>query len=287
MEQPELESDGLSVALEFPSEWNLRAGQILDTRAAIERLDYCLEWRPWLWHRPAAELLCPFERLQGKRVMEFGCGNGRMSCLLAAAGAQVVGVETNMYATRRAQAESAAWGLEGRVRFETYDGVPAHLPEGDFDVIFSKSALVMVRKVFLKGVLVELQSRLTPGGVGLFLENGNNRLLHALRRHVFHRRDLGIGTPNWGFCPDQIETIGRVFGGVEARKYLNLVWIIRAGRGVRAGAGPGRGPYSGDRGDQASGRPATTIFIQATILSSIAVKTSSLLRPARAGTWKE
>src|SRR5438046_2158346 len=165
-EQPELESEGVSLASAFPSDWKLRAGQILDTRAGIERLDYCLEWRQWLWRRPATEALCPLERFQGSRILEFGCGSGRMSCLLAAGGAQVVGGDTNFQSILRAEGEAAAWGLEARVRFETYDGVPAHLPEGEYDVIFSKSALVRVPRVFLKGVLVELQRRLAPGGFG-------------------------------------------------------------------------------------------------------------------------
>jgi hypothetical protein len=79
---------------------------------------------------------------------------------------------------------------------------------------------------------VELQRRLVPGGFGLFLENNDNRLIRALRQHVFHRNYSGVGAPNWGFRLDQIEAIGRLFGGVQARRYLNLVWIIRAGRGL-------------------------------------------------------
>jgi len=212
-------------------EWKLGPDEFLSTGEALERLDYALEWRPWLWRKPAARVLCPFERFRGKRVLEFGHRYGRFSCLLAAAGADVTGIELDEVSMEPAREEAKRWGVESRTNFLTYDGDYANLPPGKFDFIVSKSALVMTDRRILADLFSALHERLAPGGVGLFVENCNNRVLQMIRRYFVHRyvTESYFDYVSWGFSTGQIEMIGKAFGAVRATKHRWLIWAIQAG----------------------------------------------------------
>lgn len=210
--------------LPFP---RLSPGEVLGTHAAMQRLDYCLEWRSWLWRKPAKSLLAPFERFRGKRVIEIGARFGKMSCLLASAGADVIGVDVASDAIEAARVEADRWGIADRARFEWYDGDGRHLPPGPFDFILSKSVLGMVRKDHLPDLLAQLRSRLAPGGEGLFLENANSRMLDLIRRHLLHRRETCWNDLHWGFHPANLSVIENAFGPLAVRRFHYLVWAIR------------------------------------------------------------
>jgi len=212
--------------LPFP---RLKPGQILDTADALRRLDYCLEWRPWLWRQAAINLLSPFEQFRGKRVLEVGARFGKMSCLLASAGAIVTGMDVAADAIEKAKLEAARWGVDERVTFAAYDGDGRNLPPGPFDIIFSKSVLVLIRKDRLPDLLLQLRSRLAPGGAGLFLENANNWFLDLLRKHVVHRREKKWDLVHWGFYPENLSIVERAFGPLSVRRFNSIVWAIRSG----------------------------------------------------------
>lgn len=205
----------------------LADGEFIDTAEALRRLDYCLEWRPWLWRKPARDVLVPFERFRNRRVLELGSRFGRMSCLLAAAGAHVTGVDIPAAATARARDEAKRWGVEARTQFISYDGQPSNLPAGTWDMIFTKSTLVIVRKPILQDILRELKKRLAADGIGLFLENANNKLLEWTRKHVVHRREYMWDRIHWAFYRRNLELIEAAFGPLEVRLHWGLIWSIR------------------------------------------------------------
>lgn len=217
-----------SNSVEWSPDWRLNAGQVLDSAEAKRRLDYCLEWRAWLWRKPTLSLLHPFEQFRGKRVLEFGARYGRMSCLLAAAGAQVTGVDLFEEYIGRARQEAERWNLGDRVRFCTYDGNFSNLPQEKFDFIFSKSVLVVLDTRILPELFRELRNRLVPGGSALFLENANNWILDKYRRFILHRGDTCLQCANYGFYPQELNAIGQALGSAKFQRHLGLVWSIRA-----------------------------------------------------------
>jgi len=77
--------------------------------------------------------------LDGLRVLDVGCGDGRLSFACAREGATVFGldpVEEDIAEARR----SIPRGLRGRVRFEVADAAEAELPKREFDLaLFSWS----------------------------------------------------------------------------------------------------------------------------------------------------
>lgn len=217
---------------EWRPEWKIDVDRCIDTDEALTRLDYVVEWRTWLWRKPAEWLLVPFERFRGQRVLEFGHYNGRLSCLLAAAGAQVTGLDLDRIPTKRAIEEAKRWGVESRVEFITYDGNYDRLPRQQYDFIVSKSALVMTDKSRLDQLFAALNERLTVGGRLLCLENSANRTLRFIRKHLLHRHISAEYWEyvSWGFTRADLARMAEHFGPMKVRRHLCLVWAIEAQR---------------------------------------------------------
>jgi ubiquinone/menaquinone biosynthesis C-methylase UbiE len=70
----------------------------------------------------------------GLRVVDVGCGEGRMTFELARAGAAwVLAFDADEESIARARAETPA-DLAERVRFEVADAAEIELPQGEFDL---------------------------------------------------------------------------------------------------------------------------------------------------------
>ncbi|MBI3287091.1 MAG: class I SAM-dependent methyltransferase [Chloroflexi bacterium] len=71
---------------------------------------------------------------RGKRVLEIGCGDGRLTWRYAAEAAQVVGIdplEEEIGWARRHTPKS----LKGRVRFEVSQAEELKFPDDSFDIV--------------------------------------------------------------------------------------------------------------------------------------------------------
>jgi SAM-dependent methyltransferase len=86
--------------------------------------------------------------VRGKRVLDFGCGDGHQSAALAALGAHVTGLDTNPKALARARA------LYPHVTFTD------HIPDGSFDFCVSQNAMEHFSDP--KGVLQAMRRALKP-----------------------------------------------------------------------------------------------------------------------------
>jgi 2-polyprenyl-3-methyl-5-hydroxy-6-metoxy-1,4-benzoquinol methylase len=77
--------------------------------------------------------------LRGKRVLDVGCGQGRLSLACAGEGAEVFGFDEDEDSIAVALAETPA-ELAERVRFEAAHAREIELPKGEFDLaLFSWS----------------------------------------------------------------------------------------------------------------------------------------------------
>lgn len=75
----------------------------------------------------------------GLRVVEIGCGDGRVTFQYAADTASVLAFDSDQEAIRTARAETPE-ELRERVRFEAADAAQIELPQGEFDLaLFSWS----------------------------------------------------------------------------------------------------------------------------------------------------
>ncbi len=195
----------------------------------LDRLAYFVTWRPRLWTPVVRWLVRDPARFRGKKVLEVGCRNGRMSCLFGLLGADVLGVDLPDVCLDPARREVAAAGVSDRVRFQNYNGDPASLQEKDFDFVFSKSTLVMIGD--LKPFVAALPSRLKPDGELLLAENlSGGWAMQLIRRLVHWRRGKELLDRIHGVDAAFLDTLGLSFETTERKNFFGLVTAIRAQR---------------------------------------------------------
>jgi ubiquinone/menaquinone biosynthesis C-methylase UbiE len=77
--------------------------------------------------------------LAGLRVLEVGCGDGRLTFLYGGEAASVLAIDADDESIERARADLPV-DLAGHVRFEAVDAAQADLPSAEFDLaLFSWS----------------------------------------------------------------------------------------------------------------------------------------------------
>ena len=153
--------------------------------------------------------------LKGKRILDFGCGAGGITLHIARthAPAEVVGFDVEQPVIDRARAEAARTGLSAIARF--ISSPPGRLPfdDGEFDVVFSKDAMIHVPDK--DALFVELFRVLKPGG-----------MLAASDWLIGHD-----GEPS-ADMKDYIAAEGLSFGMASSRRYL----LAMAAAGFAEGA---------------------------------------------------
>lgn len=192
-------------------------------------LDYFIEWRPSLWRPAALWALGDLNALAGRRVLEYGCRYGRMSCLFGLYGAQVVGVDVDAAAIEKAKLEAEKWDVAGRVQFPHYDGDIASLEPRKFDLIFTKSVLYWVQD--LGALLNKFDALLADGGRIAFVENWRGSdLLMAFRRHVLHRRWMRNHKDFPGIRASQLPLLDARFGDFAYRRFWPIVIALKGNK---------------------------------------------------------
>lgn len=142
------------------------------------------------------DLLAP---VPGERILDLGCGDGALTEKIAAAGADVVGVDASENFIGAARER----GLNAH-RMDAH-----HLPfQTEFDGVFSNAALHWMLQPDL--VLAGVGRALKPGGrfVGEMGGFGNVAAISTALRAVFHRRELDL--PKLWYFPTPAEYSGRL-----------------------------------------------------------------------------
>jgi trans-aconitate methyltransferase len=137
----------------------------------------------WEKAKGLVELLAP---KPGERILDLGCGTGALTAEIAAAGAEVSGVDRS--ADMIAEAHKKFPGL----RFEVTDARELSFA-GEFDAVFSNAVLHWIREP--ERVIVGVEKSLRPGGrfVAEFGGKGNiQRLIDGMERAC---RAMGISQP--------------------------------------------------------------------------------------------
>jgi SAM-dependent methyltransferase len=101
-----------------------------------------------------------YESSAGRRVLDYGCGNGYVLSHYAKHGARVVGVDLTPAAIRLSRQRFALMGLDGV--FLPVDGQRLPLATDSFDIVCSMGVLICIPDP--RPVLAELFRVLKPGG---------------------------------------------------------------------------------------------------------------------------
>lgn len=171
------------------------------------------------WIRPA---FAGLGDLDGKDILDFGCGHGMAAVVMARHGARVTAFDLSpayvAEASRRAKANDVA------VQFVIADGERLPFADASFDGVWGNAIL---HHLDLKRTGRELRRVLRPGGVAVFCEPwGENPLLNLARRHLPY--------PGKGRTPDErplrfcdVDILRRVFPTLEVRGYQLLSMLRR------------------------------------------------------------
>ena len=199
----------------------------------MENLDYFMEWgaKPWAnltYH--AMHTCVGEERIINKEVLEIGSRYGKISSLFALLGAKVTGIDINKECLITAEKEAVKHGVSDRVKFIAYDGNLDVFPDESFDLIFTKSVLVLVPE--LESFLAILNKKLKPNGKVIFIENGYGNIFIYLLRKFRHRK--------WAFSKakffksDDMKSFHRSFDVIEIkRSWIPPIWMIYGEKKVR------------------------------------------------------
>jgi SAM-dependent methyltransferase len=117
-------------------------------------------------------------RLEGRDVLDVGCGDGAYALTAARAGARVIGLDRSTAALDAARANAEAKGLD--VDLQVGDASALPFPADRFDVVLAVTVLCFVEKP--AQVVAEMARVLRPGGVLVLGELGKWSAWAAWRR---------------------------------------------------------------------------------------------------------
>jgi len=145
---------------------------------------------------PPAETVYPLEYayallgdIRGRIVVDFGCGSGENSLLLARRGAYVVGVDISESLIELARRRLEVNGLAGRAQFVVGSAHDLPLREAAADVVLG---IAILHHLDLDAASREVHRILKPGGRAIFKEPvRDSRLVRAVRRCIpYHAPDI-------------------------------------------------------------------------------------------------
>jgi SAM-dependent methyltransferase len=129
--------------------------------ASLYESDHSFVWKY------GAELLPLLDPRPGERILDLGCGTGRLTAEIAAAGAEVLGIDNSADMIGQARQNYP------KLKFQLADARSFQVSE-PFDAVFSNAALHWVREA--RQAVQAIYQALKPGGrfVAEFGGRGNN-----------------------------------------------------------------------------------------------------------------
>jgi SAM-dependent methyltransferase len=131
------------------------------------------------WIRPAFDLL---GNVDGRDVLDYGCGHGMASVVLARRGAKVTAFDLSPLYLEEARERAGVNGVSEQVAFVQAAGEQLPFANASFDAVWGNAIL---HHLHLPMAAAELARVIKPGGVAVFCEPwGENPLLDWARRRL-------------------------------------------------------------------------------------------------------
>lgn len=145
-----------------------KQSQIDDAISAtpLEVLERYRENRHWRLY-PKECMYRTMGNLDGKRVLDFGCGTGEISTQLARLGADVLAFDLSPDHLELAKRRASLDGVSDHVSYLVADGENANLPDGAFDFVVAYAVLHHMK---LQPALEQIHQALKPDGRAFIVE---------------------------------------------------------------------------------------------------------------------
>jgi ubiquinone/menaquinone biosynthesis C-methylase UbiE len=122
--------------------------------------------------------------IEGKRVLDYGCGTGDLACELALCGANVTAFDLSPESIAKARRRAEIHGIAHRIQFDVRAANATEYPDASFDIL-TGSAILHHLHTELPQIYAEVDRVLAPRATACFLEPvSNSATLRFLRRLV-------------------------------------------------------------------------------------------------------
>ena len=162
--------------------------------------------------------------LQGRRVLECGCGDGRLSVLLASAGAEIYAFDISPASVELCRRRAIAWGVADRLVTAVADLEDLPYPDMTFDVVCGVFVLHHVNVPLAGRNILRVMK---PEGRAIFLENSaaNPVLMFGRRRLVGDFNIPRIGSPDeYPITASDLRSLHLLFGRVR-RHFPQMIFF--------------------------------------------------------------
>lgn len=168
--------------------------------------------------------------LEGKRVLELGCGPGGTAVLLARHGAEVFATDMRIESIEETHQLAEKYGVADKIQTSVMDARCLAFPDNSFDFIFTKSVLIMTD---YEPAVKECSRVLKRGGKAVFLENMRHHPIIYIARKLFIRYSRYLNY----LSMDDITNITQIFSISRHREFhlfiiASLIWdrVIKSER---------------------------------------------------------
>jgi ubiquinone/menaquinone biosynthesis C-methylase UbiE len=159
--------------------WDARPCNIRHSTKPVGSKEYFdeVEARKYLVE-PHIPAFADFDRWEGKRVLEVGCGIGTDSINFARAGAELTAVELSSESLRIAEQRADVMGVADRIQFvqANAEELTATLTDEDYDLVYSFGVIHHTPRP--ERALAEMRALAAPGG--------------TLKLMIYHRRSWKV-----------------------------------------------------------------------------------------------
>jgi len=154
----------------------------------------------------------------GKRILEYGCGKGSYTFLLAKNGAQVIGIDISPVAIKFARAKAREENISESTKFIVMDAENLKFPNNYFDVVCGTGIL---HHLDLDNSFKEISRVLKPLGKAFFIEPmGHNPAINFYRKRTPHLRTHD----EHPLKMRDVELLKRYFKTVKSEFFYFLLW---------------------------------------------------------------
>src|SRR3989338_8006117 len=163
------------------------------------------------------------ENSNGKKLLDYGCGNGVHSTLPAKNNAQVLAVDLSKESLKLAQKKAEQEKVSDKVKFKVMDCEKLDLPNNSFDIVFDGGTFSSLE---LEKGISEIARVLKPEGAMLAIETLGHNPIANLKRAINKLRGKRTGwATNNIFKTQDLDLLKKYFNKIDV-KYFHLSFIL-------------------------------------------------------------